>query len=109
MENRVLEIQTNNFDEIDYKFIRTEREEIEQNITNIASRTKNNVVLARHKGLGEHVDKPSQIAAAETQAEIIEEIERDEDRYVIDEIEVSQSEILQGKMTLRIKGEVRSG
>lgn len=109
MKDKIIEIVASNYDLIDYKFIRTREEEIMQNMGNILSRIKNNVPLARHKGLGEHIDKPSQVAAVLTSSEAVEETERDEERFLLEEIEIFHDEILTGKITLKVKGVIADG
>ena len=88
----------------------TKEEEVLQNIGNIVSRVKYNVPLARHKGIiADNVDKPQEIAKAEIVAAISEEIDREEPRFSVQELKVSDEIIEQGKLSLNVKGVVIDG
>lgn len=88
-----------------YLFKRTYAEEIVQNIENIITRIKGNVVLAREKGINsEHIDKPIDFAKAEIIADCMEEIEKEEPRFAIDKIEVMGTDL--AKLKIKITGEV---
>ena len=87
-----------------FKPITTE-EEVIQNVENIVSRVKYNVPLAREKGIiAENIDKPQEIAKAELMADISEEIDREEPRYKISEVSISNLEIEKGQMSVEVKG-----
>lgn len=80
-------------------------EEILQNIENIVLRTKYNIPLARNKGLiAENIDKPQEIVRAEIVASITEEIDKEEPRFSVQEIKVSDEIIEQGKLSVNVKG-----
>lgn len=92
--------------EKNYKFSKSYSEEIVQNIENIVTRVKGNVVLAREKGINsEHIDKPFELVKAEIIADCMDEIEREEPRFDIESIEILGDTNLS---TIRIKivGEV---
>ncbi|MDH6456903.1 MFS superfamily sulfate permease-like transporter [Fusobacterium sp. PH5-7] len=82
-------------------------EEITQNIENILARTKENVVLARHKGIvSENVDKPQIIVAAEIIADITEEIDREEKRFKVNEVELKSQNQIGTSLIADVKGEI---
>lgn len=88
-----------------YLFKRTYAEEIVQNIENIITRIKGNVVLAREKGINsEHIDKPIDFAKAEIIADCMEEIEKEEPRFSVDSIEVIGKHL--SKLEIKVTGEV---
>ena len=88
----------------------SKEEEVLQNIENIVLRVKYNVPLARHKGIiADNVDKPQEIAKAEIVADISEEIDREEPRFSVQELKVSDEIIEQGKLSLNVKGVVIDG
>lgn len=83
----------------------TVEEEVMQNVENVVSRIKNNIPLAREKGIiAENIDKPQEIAKAELVADISEEIDREEPRYTISEVIISDIYIERGQMSADIKG-----
>lgn len=83
-----MEIIINN-KEKEYLFSRSYSNEIIQNVENIVTRIKGNVVLAREKGINsEHIDKPFELVKAEIIADCMEEIEKEEPRFYIDKIEI---------------------
>ena len=74
-----MEILLNFGEEKNYIFKKNKATEIVQNIENIVSRIKGNVVLAREKGMDiNNVDKPFELVKAEIVANCIEEIEKEE-------------------------------
>lgn len=80
-------------------------EEVMQNVENVVSRIKNNIPLAREKGIiAENIDKPQEIAKAELVADISEEIDREEPRYTVSEVIISDIYIERGQMSADIKG-----
>lgn len=96
-----------NTQEKDYIFRPSLNEEINQNIENIVTRIRYNLPLARHKGtVVENIDKPQEIVKASITADLVEEIDREEPRFKIDEITVSTQEISIGKLSATIKGEI---
>lgn len=83
----------------------TVEEEVMQNVENVVSRIKNNIPLAREKGIiAENIDKPQEIAKAELVADISEEIDREEPRYTVSEVVISDIYIEKGQMSADIKG-----
>lgn len=83
----------------------TTEEEVIQNVENIVSRVKYNVPLVREKGIiAENIDKPREIAKAELMADISEEIDREEPRYKISEVSISNLEIEKGQISVEVKG-----
>ncbi len=83
----------------------TTEEEVMQNVENVVSRIKNNVPLAREKGIiAENIDKPQEIAKAELVADISEEIDREEPRYTVSEVIISDIYIEKGQMSAEVKG-----
>lgn len=102
-----MEIQINTSDVKNYKFIKTRAEEIIQNIENIISRIKGNVVLAREKGIDfSYIDEPTEIVNAGIIANCIEEIEREEVRFNVEEIKLLKNEEL-GKIKVIVIGDVK--
>jgi len=76
-----MEILLNFGEEKNYIFKKNKATEIVQNIENIVSRIKGNVVLAREKGMDiNNVDKPFELIKAEIIANCMEEIEKEEKR-----------------------------
>ena len=70
-----MEILLNFGEEKNYIFKKNKATEIVQNIENIISRIKGNVVLAREKGMDiNNVDKPFELVKAEIIANCMEEI-----------------------------------
>lgn len=82
-------------------------EEIEQNILNIVTRIQGNVPLNREKGIStEYVDSPSEEVKQLIVSELIEEIEREEPRFEIEDIEFldeNYGSVLNMKITGYIK------
>ncbi|CAL7893214.1 hypothetical protein [Fusobacterium necrophorum] len=101
-----MEIIVNSSDTKIYKFNRTRQEEIVQNIENIVTRIRGNVVLARQKGINiNHVDRPFEYVRAEIIADCVEEIEREEKRFQVESVEVTEVPSI-AKMKIKIIGEV---
>ena len=74
-----MEILLNFGEEKNYIFKKNKATEIVQNIENIISRIKGNVVLAREKGMDiNNVDKPFELVKAEIIDKCMEEIEKEE-------------------------------
>lgn len=70
----------------------SEVEEILQNVRTIILTRRGSVPLDRDFGLSwEHIDKPVHIAQALTRAEIIEAIEKEEPRAVIESVEFEEN------------------
>lgn len=83
----------------------TTEKEVMQNVENIVSRIKYNVPLAREKGIiAENTDKPQEVAKAELVADISDEIDREEPRYKVSEVTISDVYIEKGQMLADIKG-----
>ena len=83
----------------------TTEKEVMQNVENIVSRIKYNVPLAREKGIiAENIDKPQEVAKAELVADISDEIDREEPRYKISEVSISNLEIEKGQISVEVKG-----
>ena len=84
-----MEILLNFGEEKNYIFKKNKATEIVQNIENIVSRIKGNVVLAREKGMDiNNVDKPFELIKAEIIANCMEEIEKEEKRFEVKNIEI---------------------
>ena len=84
-----MEIFLNFGEEKNYIFKKNKAAEIVQNIENIVSRIKGNVVLAREKGMDiNNVDKPFELVKAEIIANCMEEIEKEEKRFEVQNIEI---------------------
>lgn len=82
-------------------------EEIAQNIENIVTRIKGNVPLARHKGIiAENIDKPQLIIEAEMTADTVEEIEREEKRFKVSEINLTSNNEVKTLVQASVKGEI---
>ena len=91
-----MEILLNFGEEKNYIFKKNKATEIVQNIENIVSRIKGNVVLAREKGMDiNNVDKPFELVKAEIIANCMEEIEKEEKRFEVKNIEIIECKILQ--------------
>ena len=102
-----MEIYIDSSKEKNYKFIKNRTEEIVQNIENIISRIKGNVVLAREKGMDiNNVDKPFELVKAEIIANCMEEIEKEEKRFEVKNIEIIEMQNI-AKMKIKITGEVK--
>ena len=94
-----MEILLNFGEEKNYIFKKNKATEIVQNIENIISRIKGNVVLAREKGMDiNNVDKPFELVKAEIIANCMEEIEKN--------IEIIEMQNI-AKMKIKITGEVK--
>lgn len=90
-----------------YIFKKNKATEIVQNIENIVSRIKGNVVLAREKGMDiNNVDKPFELIKAEIIANCMEEIEKEEKRFEVKNIEIIEMQNI-AKIKIKITGEVK--
>jgi len=102
-----MEILLNFREEKNYIFKKNKATEIVQNIENIVSRIKGNVVLAREKGMDiNNVDKPFELVKAEIIANCMEEIEKEEKRFEVKNIEIIEMQNI-AKMKIKITGEVK--
>ncbi|WDD89781.1 hypothetical protein KST10_03480 [Fusobacterium animalis] len=102
-----MEILLNFGEEKNYIFKKNKTAEIVQNIENIVSRIKGNVVLAREKGMDiNNVDKPFELVKAEIIANCMEEIEKEEKRFEVKNIEIIEMQNI-AKMKIKIIGEVK--
>lgn len=102
-----MEILLNFGEEKNYIFKKNKATEIVQNIENIISRIKGNVVLAREKGMDiNNVDKPFELVKAEIIANCMEEIEKEEKRFEVKNIEIIEMQNI-AKMKIKIIGEVK--
>ena len=102
-----MEILLNFGEEKNYIFKKNKATEIVQNIENIISRIKGNVVLAREKGMDiNNVDKPFELVKAEIIANCMEEIEKEEKRFEVKNIEIIEMQNIT-KMKIKITGEVK--
>ena len=102
-----MEIFLNFGEEKNYIFKKNKAAEIVQNIENIVSRIKGNVVLAREKGMDiNNVDKPFELVKAEIIANCMEEIEKEEKRFEVQNIEIIKMQNI-AKMKIKITGEVK--
>ena len=102
-----MEILLNFGEEKNYIFKKNKATEIVQNIENIISRIKGNVVLAREKGMDiNNVDKPFELVKAEIIANCMEEIEKEEKRFEVKNIEIIEMQNI-AKMKMKITGEVK--
>lgn len=102
-----MEILLNFGEEKNYIFKKNKATEIVQNIENIVSRIKGNVVLAREKGMDiNNVDKPFELIRAEIIANCMEEIEKEEKRFEVKNIEIIEMQNI-AKMKIKIIGEVK--
>nr|DAW75390.1 MAG TPA: Putative type VI secretion protein, baseplate, complex, STRUCTURAL PROTEIN.7A [Caudoviricetes sp.] len=102
-----MEILLNFGEEKNYIFKKNKATEIVQNIENIVSRIKGNVVLAREKGMDiNNVDKPFELIKAEIIANCMEEIEKEEKRFEVKNIEIIEMQNI-AKMKIKITGEVK--
>ena len=100
-----MEILLNFGEEKNYIFKKNKATEIVQNIENIVSRIKGNVVLAREKGMDiNNVDKPFELIKAEIIANCMEEIEKEEKRFEVKNIEIIE---MQNIAKIKITGEVK--
>ena len=104
-----MEIYIDSSKEKNYKFIKNRTEEIVQNIENIISRIRGNVVLAREKGINfNYIDEPIDIVNAEIIADCMEEIEKEEPRFNVEEIKILENQEL-AKMKIVVIGDVKDG
>ncbi len=102
-----MEILLNFREEKNYIFKKNKATEIVQNIENIVSRIKGNVVLAREKGMDiNNVDKPFELVKAEIIANCMEEIEKEEKRFEVKNIEIIEMQNI-AKIKIKITGEVK--
>ena len=102
-----MEILLNFGEEKNYIFKKNKDTEIVQNIENIISRIKGNVVLAREKGMDiNNVDKPFELVKAEIIANCMEEIEKEEKRFEVKNIEIIEMQNI-AKMKIKITGQVK--
>ena len=102
-----MEILLNFGEEKNYIFKKNKATEIVQNIENIISRIKGNVVIAREKGMDiNNVDKPFELVKAEIMANCMEEIEKEEKRFEVKNIEIIEMQNI-AKMKIKITGEVK--
>ena len=102
-----MEILLNFGEEKNYIFKKNKATEIVQNIENIVSRIKGKVVLAREKGMDiNNVDKPFELVKAEIIANCMEEIEKEEKRFEVKNIEIIEMQNI-AKMKIKIIGEVK--
>ena len=102
-----MEILFNFGEEKNYILKKNKATEIVQNIENIVSRIKGNVVLAREKGMDiNNVDKPFELIKAEIIANCMEEIEKEEKRFEVKNIEIIEMQNI-AKMKIKIIGEVK--
>lgn len=102
-----MEILLNFREEKNYIFKKNKATEIVQNIENIVSRIKGNVVLAREKGMDiNNVDKPFELIKAEIIANCMEEIEKEEKRFEVKNIEIIEMQNI-AKIKIKITGEVK--
>ena len=102
-----MEILLNFEEEKNYIFKKNKATEIVQNIENIVSRIKGNVVLAKKKGMDiNNVDKPFELVKAEIIANCMEEIEKEEKRFEVKNIEIIEMQNI-AKMKIKITGEVK--
>ena len=102
-----MEILLNFGEEKNYIFKKNKTAEIVQNIENIVSRIKGNVVLARETGMDiNNVDKPFELVKAEIIANCMEEIEKEEKRFEVKNIEIIEMQNI-AKMKIKITGEVK--
>lgn len=102
-------IVTTDTKEENYNLNPTLEEEIKQNILNIVTRIQGNVVLNREKGVSsEYIDSPSEETKQLIVASLIEEIEREEARFEVEDIEFLEKNlgaIINVKITGYIKEE----
>lgn len=102
-----MEILLNFREEKNYILKKNKATEIVQNIENIVSRIKGNVVLAREKGMDiNNVDKPFELVKAEIIANCMEEIEKEEKRFEVKNIEIIEMQNI-AKIKIKITGEVK--
>ena len=95
--------------EKNYKFFKNRTEEIVQNIENIISRIRGNVVLAREKGINfNYIDEPMEVVNAQIIADCMEEIEKEEPRFNVDEIKILENQEL-AKIKIVVIGDVKDG
>lgn len=104
-----MKIYTDSSKERNYKFRKNRTEEIIQNIENIVSRIRGNVVLAREKGINfNYIDEPIEIVNAEIIADCMEEIEKEEPRFNVEEIKILENQEL-AKIKIVVIGDVKDG
>lgn len=104
-----MEIYIDSSKERNYKFLKNRTDEIIQNIENIVSRIRGNVVLAREKGINfNYIDEPMEIINAQIIADCMEEIEKEEPRFNVDEIKILENQEL-AKIKIVVIGDVKDG
>lgn len=63
--------------------------------------------MARHKGIiAENIDKPQLIIEAEMTADTVEEIEREEKRFKVSEINLTSNNEVKTLVQASVKGEI---
>lgn len=83
--------------------------EIQQNIYNIINRIKGDVVLARHKGIDSTIiDKPNNIMLAQLSANIVTEIEKEEPRFKVTNIDITSMENSTEHLIIKLKGGINA-
>lgn len=91
-----------------YKFRCSREEKIIQNVGNIISRIKGNIPLNREKGIDSFViDEDIAFVEAALSAFIIEEIDREEPRFDVREVEFNHDFQEVGKLDVIIRGGIR--
>ncbi|MGL4566911.1 MAG: hypothetical protein ACRCU6_00115 [Fusobacteriaceae bacterium] len=104
----MLEIEVNG-KKNNYKFKCTSEERIIQNIVNIVSRIKGNIPLNREKGIDSNIiDEDVSFVKASLTALLMDEIEREEPRFDVREINFGEEEIFNGKINVVVKGVILS-
>lgn len=101
----MIEINYDSSQEKNYIFKKTRQDEIIQNIENILSRVKGNVPLNREKGIDiSLIDEPFDAVNVYMTGIIMDEIERDEKRFDVIEVNYDNSKQLEGKVIITVKG-----
>lgn len=101
----MIEIKYDSSNTKDYKFKKSKDEEIIQNIENILSRIKGDVPLNREKGLeASLIDEPLDYVQVYITGSIMDEIERDEPRFKVEEVLYDNSNQGVGKLIIKVKG-----
>lgn len=104
----MIEIRFDASESYEYKFQKTRSEEIVQNVENILSRVKGNVVLNREKGIdADLIDNTFGEIEAYMSAVIMEEIERDEPRFSVIEIDYDKTYHSVGKFIVIVRGVIK--
>ncbi|WP_407536884.1 hypothetical protein [Cetobacterium somerae] len=103
----MIEIKYDSSNTRDYKFKKSRDEEIIQNIENILSRIKGNVPLSREKGLeASLIDEPLDYVQVYMTGIVMDEIERDEPRFKVEEVLYDNSNQEIGKLIIKVKGAI---